>query len=101
MEQTKTVVQQRTNERDDEPKRYRVWIFNDDFTTMDFVVEMLCDIFEKSPLIAENIMLRVHHNGKAVAGLFSLDMAQSKVRKATRLARGQGFPLRFDIEPED
>lgn len=83
-----------------EPRRYKVIIYNDDFTTMDFVVKILCTVFFKSGEEAEQLMLTVHHAGKAVVGIYSYDVAMSKVNKATQMARNEGFPLRLTYQPE-
>ena len=83
-----------------EPQRYKVTIHNDDFTTMDFVVKILTTVFFKSKAEAEALMLAVHHSDKAVVGIYSYDVAVSKVQKATRMAREEGFPLRLTMEPE-
>lgn len=84
-----------------EPRRFKVIIYNDDFTTMDFVVKVLTTVFFKSPAEAETLMLQVHKNQSAVVGIYSYDIAQSKVQKATRLAREAGFPLRLSMAPEE
>ena len=84
-----------------EPKRYKVTIYNDDFTTMEFVVKILVEVFFKSEAEAETLMLKVHHSDKAVVGIYSYDVATSKVRKATNMAREAGFPLRLTVEPEE
>ena len=83
-----------------EPRRYKVTIYNDDFTTMEFVVMILIQVFFKSQAEAETLMLQVHHSDKAVVGIYSYDVAVSKVRKATNMAREAGFPLRLTVEPE-
>lgn len=83
-----------------EPRRYKVIIYNDDFTTMEFVVLILTNVFFKSQAEAETLMLQVHHSDKAVVGIYSYDIAFSKVQKATRMARDAGFPLRLTCEPE-
>ena len=75
-------------------------IYNDDFTTMEFVVTILVQVFLKSESEAEALMLQVHHSDKAVVGIYSYDVATSKVRKATNMAREAGFPLRLTVEPE-
>ena len=95
-EQSATRERQRTDLR--EPRRYKVTIYNDDFTTMEFVVKILVQVFLKSE--AEKLMLQVHHSDKAVVGIYSYDVATSKVRKATGMAREAGFPLRLTVEPE-
>lgn len=84
-----------------EPRRYKVIIYNDDFTTMECVVKILVEVFFKSETEAETLMLQVHHADKAVVGIYSYDVATSKVRKATMMAREEGFPLRLITEPEE
>ena len=84
-----------------EPQRYKVTIYNDDFTTMEFVVKILVEVFYKSEAEAEVLMLKVHHSDKAVVGIYSYDVATSKVRNATNMAREAGFPLRLTVEPEE
>lgn len=96
-EQSATKERQRTGLR--EPRRYKVTIYNDDFTTMEFVVKILTQVFFKSEAEAEALMLKVHHSDKAVVGVYSYDVATSKVRKATTMAREEGFPLRLTVEP--
>ena len=82
------------------PKHYRVIIHNDDFTTMDFVVKVLVEVFYKPESEATTIMLAVHQQGKGVVGLYSYDMAVSMTKKATAMARNAGFPLRITYEAE-
>ena len=97
-EQSATKERQRTNLR--EPRRYKVTIYNDDFTTMEFVVKILVEVFFKSDAEAEALMLQVHHSDKAVVGIYTYDIAVSKVQKATLMAREANFPLRLTYEPE-
>lgn len=97
-EQSATKERQRIDLR--EPRRYKVTIYNDDFTTMEFVVMILTQVFLKSETEAETLMLQVHHSDKAVVGIYSYDVATSKVRKATNMAREAGYPLRLTVEPE-
>ena len=92
-EQSATRQRERTNLR--EPRRYKVTIYNDDFTTMEFVVAILVNVFLKSEAEAEALMLQVHHSDKAVVGIYSYDIAVSKVNKATQMAREKNFPLRL------
>ena len=88
---------ERTGSKIKEPKRYNVIMLNDDFTTMDFVVEILIDIFHKEQLTAEAIMLE-HKKGKAVVGTYSYDIAMTKTRTAMQRARDEGFPFRMLVE---
>ena len=100
MAKQQTSVRNRTNVDLREPRRYKVIIYNDDFTTMEFVVHILNSIFYESPSEAESLMLDVHERGSAVVGVYSYDIATSRVRKATMLAREQNFPLRLECKPE-
>ncbi len=82
------------------PKHYKVIFHNDDFTTMEFVVKVLMEVFYKSESEATAIMLAVHEQGKGVAGIYSYDMALSMAKRATDMAKAEGFPLRITVEPE-
>ena len=89
---------ERIGSKTKEPKRYNVIMLNDDFTTMDFVVAVLIDIFHKDQLTAEALMLDVHKKGKAVVGTYSYDIAVTKTRTAMQRARDEGFPFRMLVE---
>jgi ATP-dependent Clp protease adaptor protein ClpS len=89
-EETKTIT----------PKLYRVWLLNDDFTTMDFVVEILCDVFDKGFEEAVNLMFKVHKEGKAICGVYTFEIAETKTALVHKRAREHGFPLRAKIEEE-
>lgn len=81
-----------------EPDKFDVYMLNDDFTTMDFVVEVLRTVFYRNVADAEQIMLEIHNNGMALVGTYSYDIARSKVNMAEQMAREEGFPLRLRIE---
>ena len=98
MAETSSNIKERQTVRLQEPHKYNVILHNDDFTTMEFVVKILITIFRKSEAEANTLMLRVHHEGQAVAGTYSYDIASSKVGKAESMARKEGFPLRLTIE---
>lgn len=83
------------------PPLYRVLLHNDNYTTRDFVVAVLKEVFHKSETDAVQIMLHVHYNGIGVAGLYSYDVAETKIRLTEKLARENEFPLRLSMEPED
>ena len=100
MAKEQTAVRDRTRINLREPRRYKVIIYNDDFTTMEFVVLVLTSVFFKSAEEAEALMLAVHKSGSAVVGIYSYDVAISKVRKATMMAREENFPLRLECKPE-
>lgn len=101
MEQQQLSFRERERIDLQEPRRFKVTIHNDDFTTMEFVVKVLTTIFFKSEAEAEALMIQVHKNQSAVVGVYSLDIAKSKVQKATCMARNEGFPLRLTITPEE
>ena len=101
MSQTDSNVRERQRINIREPRRYRVFMHNDDFTTMDFVVMVLVTVFYKSDEEAEAIMLQIHNGDKAEVGIYAYDMARTKVAKATGMAREEGYPLRLSIMPED
>jgi ATP-dependent Clp protease adaptor protein ClpS len=82
------------------PKRYKVIYHNDDYTTMEFVVETLLRFFHKTQAEATHIMLTVHTKGNAVAGVYTRDVAETKVENVMNHARENGMPLLVTSEPE-
>ena len=80
------------------PKLYKVVLLNDDYTTFDFVIEILKTVFHKSEEDAINLTLKVDREGSAVVGVYPYEIAQMKVEKTHSLARSAGFPLRARIE---
>ena len=101
MPQEQSNVRERQKNNVKEPRRYKVIIHNDDFTTMEFVVEVLKTVFYLSNEKAEELMLQVHHANKAVVRRYTYDIAVSKANKAINMAREKGFPLRLTVEPEE
>ena len=97
MPQENTNVRERTGNQIKEPRQYVVIFHNDDFTPMDFVVAVLMGVFFKSSDEAEKLMLKVHHEGHAVVGAYSYDIAVSKAAKTTEIARANEFPLRVSV----
>ncbi len=83
-----------------EPTRYKVLLHNDDYTTMDFVVEILVTIFHKNMAESEQIMFAIHKNGKAICGVYSYEIAQTKVHQVKQLAKKSGYPLLATLEEE-
>jgi ATP-dependent Clp protease adaptor protein ClpS len=82
------------------PVRYRVLMHNDDYTTMEFVVLMLEVVFHKPADEAERIMLQVHTNGIGVCGVYTAEVAETKIAVVHRHAQDHGFPLLCTMEPE-
>lgn len=101
MEKEKTQGGMQTGFRYKEPALYRVIMHNDDVTTMDFVVMVLATIFHKSELEAEVIMLKIHHEGKAVVGTYYRDIAVTKQMQTMSLARENNFPLVVTVEKDE
>jgi ATP-dependent Clp protease adaptor protein ClpS len=84
----------------EEPPMYRVMLLNDDYTTMEFVVEVLVYVFQKSPEEATRIMLNVHRSGVGICGIYPFEVAETKVNTVETLARENGFPLKCIMERE-
>ena len=82
------------------PKRYKVLLHNDDYTTMEFVIQILVQVFRKSETEATQIMLHVHTKGSGVCGVYTYDLAQTKVHQVTQLARKSEMPLKCTMEAE-
>ena len=82
-----------------EPKSYHVVLYNDNYTTMDFVVYVLETIFHHSGPAAEKIMLDVHEKGKGVAGTYPRDIAETKALQTRTLAQEHNYPLKCVAEP--
>jgi ATP-dependent Clp protease adaptor protein ClpS len=88
--------------RDDvrEPPMYKVLLHNDDYTTMEFVVEILMLVFNKTPEEAVRIMLNVHQKGVGICGVYTFEVSETKVNTVHSLARENGFPLKCSMEKE-
>ncbi len=82
------------------PARFKVILFNDSYTPMEFVVALLEQLFNKGPSEATQLMLQIHRGGKGIAGVYVLEIAESKVAAVHRMAEERGFPLRAGAEPE-
>jgi len=80
------------------PRLYVVILHNDDYTPMDFVIEVLMDVFRKDELTATKIMLNVHNLGKGICGSYSYEIAETKVAKVVELAEINDYPLRASME---
>ncbi len=96
---TGLVLDERT--RTKKPPMYKVLLHNDDYTTREFVVWVLQTVFHKSEGDAIAVMSHVHNNGVGVAGVFTFEVAETKVSKTMALAKEQQYPLQLSIEPTD
>jgi ATP-dependent Clp protease adaptor protein ClpS len=94
----KTKVDQQTHEQVATPSLFKVIMHNDDYTTMEFVIEVLQEIFNKSATEAEKIMLSIHFQGSGLCGTFPYAIAETKADRARLKARKAGFPLRCTLE---
>jgi len=89
-----------TEEEVDEPPMYRVILHNDDYTPREFVTQVLMVVFNKSEEAATQLMWHVHKNRSGVCGVYTYEVAETKVSAVRNLAREYGFPLRTTMEPE-
>ncbi|NTX00311.1 ATP-dependent Clp protease adaptor ClpS [Myxococcus sp. CA051A] len=94
---TETVPKQKLKK----PTLYKVLLHNDNYTTREFVVAVLREVFHKSESDAVQIMLHVHYNGVGVAGVYTFEVAETKLKTVEAAARDNGFPLRLSMEPEE
>jgi ATP-dependent Clp protease adaptor protein ClpS len=93
-------VKERTEVHKQEPTLFKVVLLNDDYTTMDFVIQVLESIFQKSPAEAYRVMMHVHMNGRGIAGVYPWEVAETKADAVVTLARQSGFPLKAVVEEE-
>lgn len=82
------------------PSRFKVYMHNDDYTTMEFVVQILEMVFHKPATEANQIMLNIHFKGVGLCGAYPFDIAETRVDRVHSLAREAGFPLRCSLEEE-
>jgi ATP-dependent Clp protease adaptor protein ClpS len=95
---TSDAVQEKTRVQKKEPKEYHVILLNDDYTTMEFVVMVLENVFSKGPAEAYRIMMQVHVQGRGLAGAYPWEVAETKVDTVATLAKSAGYPLKAVIE---
>lgn len=91
-------ILERPRKREKPEDLWKVVLHNDDYTPMDFVVDVLEQIFDKSPAEAYRVMMKVHVEGRGIAGVFSHEVAETKARKTIDHARQSGFPLLASVE---
>jgi ATP-dependent Clp protease adaptor protein ClpS len=89
-----------TRSRTKKPRKFKVLIHNDDYTSMEFVVFILQNLFKHTPASATRLMLAIHRCGLGVAGIYSREIAETRVEQALALAREAGHPLQCTMEPE-
>lgn len=94
-----SVVLERRTQRIQPPQMYQVVLLNDDFTPMEFVVQVIQEFFSKDRETATQIMLKIHLEGKGVCGVYSRDVASTKVDQVLQAARSAGHPLQCLSEP--
>ena len=96
--QTGDEVLEKPKPKTKQPEMFKVVLLNDDYTTMEFVVHVLETVFNKPSNEAYRIMMQVHLHGKGICGMYTYEIAETKVSAVHELARENGFPLRADIE---
>jgi ATP-dependent Clp protease adaptor protein ClpS len=84
-----------------QPRRYKVLLHNDDYSTMEFVMHILKKFFNKSAIDSQRVMMSVHTKGSGVCGIYTFEVSESKVAQVTKYARKAGHPLRCTCEPCD
>lgn len=97
-DKTDGAVKERTDSRIQDPTLYSVVLLNDDYTPMQFVVDVVESVFQKSPAEAYRIMMQVHRNGRGVAGVYAWEVAETKAETVKSLASKAGHPLMTTIE---
>lgn len=100
MANIETSVEEKTKNIIEEPGFYKVIFLNDDVTPMEFVIDVLQNIFKHDPESAKTITLTIHNEGSSVVGIYSYEIAEQKGVETTVLARNSGFPLQVKIEKE-
>jgi ATP-dependent Clp protease adaptor protein ClpS len=97
-QQPGSVVKERVKTEKKEPTLFKVVLLNDDYSTMEFVVEILESVFQKTPAEAYQIMMHVHLNGRGIAGVYPWEVAETKVDQVAALASDAGYPLKATLE---
>ncbi|MDY0137223.1 MAG: ATP-dependent Clp protease adapter ClpS [Thiomicrospira sp.] len=99
-EQQDQLLLEKVRQQTKPPKRYKVVLLNDDFTPMDFVIDVLMRFFALDEAKATQIMLAVHHQGKGICGIYSREVAETKAYQVNQYARAHHHPLMCQIEAE-
>ena len=98
---TEVLTETRTKKKLQKPHLYKVLLHNDNYTTREFVVAVLREVFHRPETEAVQIMLHVHYNGIGVAGVYTYEVAETKIKTVEELAKANEFPLRLSMEPVD
>ena len=96
----KIILKEKSKLNYKKPNMYKVLLHNDDYTTMDFVIQVLVEVFRKNSAEATKIMYDVHKKGVGVAGFYTRDIALTKIRQVTYMSEVNGFPLKMTMEEE-
>ena len=97
---TATIKKETTKQKIKEPSRYKVLVLNDNYTSMEFVIALLVDVFNHSEPVAVEMTMRIHNEGSVVAGVYTYEIAEQKGIESTNLAREHGHPLVIKLEAE-
>jgi ATP-dependent Clp protease adaptor protein ClpS len=95
------VVEKKSKTSRKKPRQWKVILHNDDYTTMEFVIAVLVQVFHHQPPAAEQLTMEVHERGACVAGVYTREVAETKVDTVERLARAAEFPFLATMEPEE
>jgi ATP-dependent Clp protease adaptor protein ClpS len=95
-----TIIEPHSDQKVERPRMWRVLLHNDDYTTQEFVVWVLESVFRKPRMEAVEVMMRVHLSGIGVAGIYTHDVAETKLKKTRQIAEEQEFPLLVTMEPD-
>ena len=98
---SEVLTETRTEKKLQKPRLYKVLLHNDNYTTREFVVAVLKEVFHRQETEAVQIMLHVHYNGVGVAGVYTYEVAETKIKTVEQLAQANEFPLRLSMEPEE
>jgi ATP-dependent Clp protease adaptor protein ClpS len=94
------VINEKISKKTEPPKKYHVIFINDDKTPIDWVIELLIEIFRHNELTAQNLTLKIHEEGSAIVGTYYYEIAEQKLFETVKLSRDQGFPLMVKVEEE-
>jgi ATP-dependent Clp protease adaptor protein ClpS len=94
------VIDEKISKKIEPPKKYHVILLNDDKTPIDWVIDILIEIFKHNEHVAQEIALKIHNEGSAIVGTYNYEIAEQKLFETVKLSRDQGFPLSAKLEEE-